>query len=140
MSGETRIGDAERDRAAAALADHYAAGRLDHSEYSERLDAIWTARTRADLDVLFHDLPQLVTPEPVAPRRERGRLPFPVIAFVVLLLGALVITHLPVILLVIGIVVLVKLLRPHGRYGPRRREWRREWQRQWWESRSANRW
>ncbi len=44
-----RIADSDRERAMADLAMHYADGRLDHEEYDERLDAIWTARTRADL-------------------------------------------------------------------------------------------
>jgi uncharacterized protein DUF1707 len=119
MSGETRIGDAEREGAAAALGDHYAAGRLDHEEYTERLDAIWTARTRADLDLLFHDLPRLVTPAPPTPRRDRGRLPFPVVALLVLLVGGLVLTHLPLFLLLIGVVLLVRASRHSGRLGCR---------------------
>ena len=109
MNGETRIGDAERDRAAAALGDHYAAGRLQHDEYSERLDAIWSARTRADLDIVFHDLPVLTPPAPAGPRRRGRRLPLPVAALLVLLAGAFVITHLPFILLVLGIVLVVKV-------------------------------
>ena len=43
-----RIADSDRERAMADLAMHYADGRLEHEEYDERLDAIWTARTRAD--------------------------------------------------------------------------------------------
>lgn len=120
MSGEFRIGDAERERAASALADHYAAGRLDHDEYSERLDAIWTARTRADLDVLFADLPRLAAPEPPPRRRGLGALPLPIVVLLVLLVGALVITHLPLILLVLGVVLFVKLGR-HG--GCAHRHW-----------------
>lgn len=123
MSGDTRVGDAEREQAAAALGDHYAAGRLDHSEYSERLDAIWTARTRADLDILFHDLPRLV-PEAPPRSRPRGRLPFPVLALLVLLVGAIILTHLPIVLFVLGAVLLVKMARhhgPRGRTGPRPR-------------------
>ena len=54
---EIRIGDAERERATQRLNDHFAAGRLDHEEFNERLDAIWSARTRADVDQLFLDLP-----------------------------------------------------------------------------------
>ncbi|CAM3804330.1 hypothetical protein NOZE110980_15950 [Nocardioides zeicaulis] len=44
-----RVSDADRERAMADLATHYAEGRLDHEEYDERLDAIWTARTRVPL-------------------------------------------------------------------------------------------
>ena len=112
MSGDTRIGDADRERAAAALGDHYAAGRLDHSEYSERLDAIWTARTQADLDILFHDLPRLTQPAP--PARRRGRWPLPVVALLVLVVGGLVITHLPLVLLVLGVVLVMKMTRRRG--------------------------
>ena len=61
----TRISDADRERAMADLAGHYADGRLDHEEYDERLDAIWTARTRGDLAILFSDMPRPVAPEVV---------------------------------------------------------------------------
>ena len=75
----------------ADLAGHYADGRLDHEEYDERLDAIWTARTRSDLAVLFSDLPRPAAPRP--PSRavptgggRRGRFPlFPAVAVLVLL-------------------------------------------------------
>ena len=60
----TRIGDAERERAVAAIGEHYAAGRLDHDDLEERMEAAWRARTQADLAVLFTDLPG---PSPVAP-------------------------------------------------------------------------
>ena len=126
MSGETRIGDAEREQAAASLGDHYAAGRLDHVEYSERLDAIWTARTRGDLDVLFHDLPRLAPAQPPL-RRGRGSLPFPVIALLALLVGALVITRLPVLLLVIAVVLFIKIGHRRGHPATRRRHGANRW-------------
>ncbi len=63
MSPALRIGDADRERASADLAEHFAHGRLTNEEYDERLDAIWTARTAADLAPLFEDLPRL---QPVA--------------------------------------------------------------------------
>ena len=65
----TRIADSDRERAMADLAGHYADGRLDHEEYDERLDAIWTARTRADLAVLFSDLPRPQATYPPAQAR-----------------------------------------------------------------------
>ena len=61
-----RIADSDRERAMADLAMHYADGRLEHEEYDERLDAIWTARTRADLAVLFNDLPRPQAAPPAA--------------------------------------------------------------------------
>ena len=69
-----RIADSDRERAMADLAQHYADGRLDHEEYDERLDAIWTARTRADLAVLFSDLPRPQAAQPQrTPVRAAGR-------------------------------------------------------------------
>ena len=67
-----RIADSDRERAMADLAMHYADGRLEHEEYDERLDAIWTARTRADLAVLFNDLPR---PQAAPPPRTIARSP-----------------------------------------------------------------
>lgn len=52
-----RIGDAERQRAADSLADHFAAGRLDSTEFEERTGAAWRATTVGELKPLFFDLP-----------------------------------------------------------------------------------
>lgn len=54
---EQRIGDAERTAAMEALGEHLRAGRLDPHEYDDRVLAVTAARTRADLDPLFVDLP-----------------------------------------------------------------------------------
>lgn len=54
-----RISDEERERAAAAFREHFAAGRLDEAEFEERLQAIYAARTRGELDALSADLPAL---------------------------------------------------------------------------------
>jgi hypothetical protein len=71
MSGPPiRIGNDERQAAAHALGDHYAQGRLEAGEYEERVSAAFTARTSADLDELFADLPRptaAVAPVPVWP-------------------------------------------------------------------------
>ncbi len=61
MSGPPiRIGNDERQAAAHALGDHFAHGRLDADEYEyeQRVGAAYGARTSADLDVLFTDLPR----------------------------------------------------------------------------------
>jgi hypothetical protein len=55
---QVRIGDAERDSAAAALGEHYSEGRLDRVELDARLTQALAARTRDDLAVLFADLPK----------------------------------------------------------------------------------
>jgi hypothetical protein len=57
-----RIGDAERDAAAADLGEHYAAGRLTLDELNQRLDAVFAAKTWGQLTRLMADLP--VTGQP----------------------------------------------------------------------------
>ena len=52
-----RIGDAERDRAADYLREHMSVGRLSQDEFDERVTAALQARTAADLEPLFSDLP-----------------------------------------------------------------------------------
>jgi len=52
-----RIGDAERDRAAALLSEHMAEGRLTQPEFDERLDVAMKAKTAGELEPLFRDLP-----------------------------------------------------------------------------------
>jgi hypothetical protein len=57
MGNSTRVGSAERDEAIALLAEHWHAGRLDPGEHELRVTRARAAVTRADLDVLFADLP-----------------------------------------------------------------------------------
>jgi hypothetical protein len=52
-----RIGDAERDAAAADLGEHYAAGRLSLDELNERLDAVFSSKTFGQLTRVMADLP-----------------------------------------------------------------------------------
>ena len=54
-----RASDADRDRTAALLQEHHAAGRLTAAEFQERLDATYAARTLGDLDELMADLPAI---------------------------------------------------------------------------------
>jgi Domain of unknown function (DUF1707) len=56
---EFRVSDEQRERAAAEVREHYAAGRLNDDELSERLDAIYRARTEDELRALRKDLPVL---------------------------------------------------------------------------------
>ena len=83
-----RIGDIERDRAAALLQEHHVAGRLTADEFEARVDAALRARTGVDIGVLFEDLPD---PKPgsavsTAARRASGR-PWLIVALVVVALG-----------------------------------------------------
>jgi len=75
---DLRASDEERDRAAAEIRAHFAAGRLSDEELNERLDAIYKARTQGDLRTLRSDLPALAgTPDParaeLAERRRKLR-------------------------------------------------------------------
>jgi hypothetical protein len=55
--GSIRIGDSEREDAVKRLGEHYEAGRLSAEEHSERVEQALRARTGADLEGLFTDLP-----------------------------------------------------------------------------------
>lgn len=52
-----RASDADRDRTAALLREHHAAGRLTAEEFGERLDRTYAAKTLGELDKLLEDLP-----------------------------------------------------------------------------------
>jgi Domain of unknown function (DUF1707) len=56
-----RVGDAEREAAAAELREHFASGRLTQDELNQRLDQTFAAKTRGDLDAVFTDLPSATT-------------------------------------------------------------------------------
>ena len=60
-----RASDADRDRAASVLNSAMAEGRLTAEEHSDRLDAIYAAKTHADIVPLLDDLPDhAVAPAP----------------------------------------------------------------------------
>ena len=52
-----RVGDAERDAAAADLGEHYTAGRLTLDELHERLESVFAAKTFGQLARIMSDLP-----------------------------------------------------------------------------------
>jgi hypothetical protein len=61
-----RASDADRDRAATVINSAMAEGRLTADEHSERLDAIYTAKTQADIVPLLDDLPRHALSGPAA--------------------------------------------------------------------------
>ncbi|MDO5084405.1 MAG: DUF1707 domain-containing protein [Arachnia propionica] len=70
--GHIRVGDDERNEATARLQEFHVEGRLTFEELEERIQAALVARTGADLDRLFTDLPggaawRQPLPEPVLP-------------------------------------------------------------------------
>ena len=63
-----RASDADRERAAAVLNTALAEGRLSVAEHSERLEAVYGAKTQAQIAPLIDDLPARATDQSVAPR------------------------------------------------------------------------
>jgi uncharacterized protein DUF1707 len=71
---ELRASDADRDRAAAVLGGAMATGRLTSSEYAERLDAVYAAKTLGDLAPLTRDLPAEDTSGDSSPATGRAQV------------------------------------------------------------------
>lgn len=124
-SSTLRIGDAERNEVANALARHFGDGRLDQAELDDRLARAAAAKTRADLAPLLADLPPLDAP-PGAPatcaaRRPRRGLGW-LVALVLAVIALSAVAHAavalvwprPAALVVVAVVVFV-LLRRRGR-------------------------
>ncbi len=61
MPGNPRIraSDADRDRTAALLREHHAAGRLTAEEFHDRMNTALEAKTLGELDELMTDLPAI---------------------------------------------------------------------------------
>ncbi|HSZ43653.1 MAG TPA: DUF1707 domain-containing protein [Trebonia sp.] len=71
-----RIGDVERDAAAADLGEHYVAGRLTLDELHERLGQVFAAKTHGQLWKVMADLPgaRPTVPRPLpSPRVYQGK-------------------------------------------------------------------
>jgi Domain of unknown function (DUF1707) len=58
MDDRIRASDADRERIAARLREHYAEGRLTSEELDERVTAALSAKTLGDLRHLMADLPE----------------------------------------------------------------------------------
>ncbi|WP_046470656.1 DUF1707 SHOCT-like domain-containing protein [Allosalinactinospora lopnorensis] len=58
-SPDLRVSDADRERVAKLLREHFAQGRLDDDEFNTRLESAYKARTRGELVPLFRDLPEM---------------------------------------------------------------------------------
>ena len=67
-AGALRASDAERERAAAEIREHYADGRIDDGELAERFERVYGSRTRGELQEI----------RPTCPRwRRPGRISGP---------------------------------------------------------------
>ena len=72
-SPAVRASDRERDAVVQRVQQAFAEGRLDDTEFDERMRAALTARTHADLDVLLSDLPaETSAPVPAPAAAGRG--------------------------------------------------------------------
>jgi hypothetical protein len=99
MDDSIRVSDADRDRVAAQLRDHFAAGRITPGELDERLSAALNAKTFGDLRQTMVDLPGPV-PAPLGaappPLRatpawaQRRHPPFPPLILLALLAALLI--------------------------------------------------
>lgn len=68
-----RAADTDRERVAEQLRSAHADGRLDLTEYDERVQQAWAARTYGELEALTVDLPtQETPPEAPQPHRQHG--------------------------------------------------------------------
>jgi Domain of unknown function (DUF1707) len=67
---DLRVSDEQRDRAAQEIREHFAAGRLTDDELSDRIQAVYTARTEQELHRLLSDLPKL----PASPAQRKAEL------------------------------------------------------------------
>jgi hypothetical protein len=86
-----RVSDAERQAVTDRLAEHFADGRLDQAEFDERAGRAMNAKTRADLNGLFDDLPE--TGAQALPERPRRRRRHPFLAVVLLVLITVAAMH-----------------------------------------------
>ena len=119
-----RVSDAERQAVTDRLAEHFADGRLDQAEFDERVGRATSAKTRADLNGLFDDLPETGAPTgpetgapagtetgaPAGTDRPRRRYRHPVLLIGLVVLVAVAAGHLVFPLLWIGFLVAIVLL------------------------------
>jgi len=121
-----RLSDADRDRAAAELSEHFEAGRLTADEFDERLGRALQARSAADLAPLFADLPRKQPPVTARASGPAASGPFscarvpvvPIAILAVVALGALLSGH-PGLFVLVPVVILLIVRRLAGHPGRR---------------------
>jgi hypothetical protein len=70
---DTLVADADRERAATELREHYDSGRLTVDEFESRLGEVHKSRTAADLEHAFRQLPRKEPAVSLRPRDVRWR-------------------------------------------------------------------
>ena len=119
-----RVSDAERADVADRLSKHYGDGRLDQTEFNERMERAMNAKTQGDFAGLFEDLPDVAGQEaPAQPpvSYQPARRPSPMYRIFILILLVLAAVALGHVLagwffpwLLLGVVAFL-LLRHHER-------------------------
>jgi hypothetical protein len=121
-----RVSDAERQAVADRLAEHFSAGRLDQAEFDERVGRAMSAKTRADLNGLFDDLPETGAPAATDPAagQLRRRHRHPVLLAALIVFVAIAAAHVMWPLLWVGFLIAIVLVATgtigHARPGQRR--------------------
>jgi hypothetical protein len=121
-----RVSDAERQAVTDRLAEHFSSGRLDQAEFDERVGKAMGAKTRADLNGLFDDLPETGAPAATDPStgQLRRRHRHPVLLAALIVFVAIAAAHVVWPLLWVGFLVAIVLFATgtigHGRSGQRR--------------------
>jgi hypothetical protein len=121
-----RVSDAERQAVADRLAEHFGDGRLDQAEFDERVGRAMNAKTRADLNGLFDDLPETGAPAAAgqATGQPRRRHRHPILLAALIVFVAIAAAHVVWPLLWIGFLVAIVLVATgtigHARPGQRR--------------------
>jgi DUF1707 SHOCT-like domain len=70
---DTLVADADRERAATELREHYDSGRLTVDEFESRLGEVHKSRTAGDLEHAFRQLPRKAPAATLRPRDVRWR-------------------------------------------------------------------
>lgn len=73
---DLRVSDVERQTVADHLRMAQEVGQLDIHEFDERVQSVWAARTRGELERVTADLPVPPPPQAAAPVRRPGRQVF----------------------------------------------------------------
>jgi uncharacterized protein DUF1707 len=137
MTDQTiRLSDAEREEAAADLGEHFAQGRLTADEHAERLEQVWSAKTRGEVAPIFRDLPSPYAAIAASPpvggedrywnagiRPFRRGVPAPLLVVLAVLIAVSVMAHFPLFLLGFGVLWFVVLRHRGPRFG-RHPRWR----------------
>jgi uncharacterized protein DUF1707 len=84
---QLRVGNNDREAVADILRREHVAGRLDASEFDERLERCLTAKTYTDLDELIADLPPAEDEQSQPPRLAWRWRPWPILVLPLIVLA-----------------------------------------------------